>query len=131
MFRCLEVKCLVALHVLVNVLERGWWGHRLHNTETQTMGLVRLMVRILTHNNHLNFLNWCRLETVKDQLFWWINLHSMENYLFAGFVLLLDELVNVLEGFALGVFFEWFCPAAQLFDELIVCQEKVALHGFI
>lgn len=130
MFRRFKVKLFVALHVLVNVLERRWWGNGLHNTETQSMGLVWLMVRILAHNDYLDFLNWSCLETVKDQRFWWVNLDSMENYLFARFVLLLDELVNVLEGFALGVFFKWFRPAAQLFNKLIVCQEKIALHGF-
>ncbi len=55
----------------------------------------------------------------------------MINYFFAGFVLLLDELVNILEGFAFSKLFEWFRPASQLFNELIVCQEKIAVHGFI
>jgi hypothetical protein len=67
MFRGLEVKSFVALHVLINVFERGWWGDRFHNAETQSMGLVWLMVRILTDNNHLNFLYRCGFKTVKNQ----------------------------------------------------------------
>jgi len=69
-----ELNQLIVGQIFVNIFEGRRWRHWLENTETKTVSLVRLMIRILTHYNHLYFVDWGCLKSVKNVLFLGVNL---------------------------------------------------------
>ncbi len=56
------------VELLVDVLERWWWLDTLLHAETQAMRLIRTMVRILSEDDHLDFVKRRAIEGLEDLL---------------------------------------------------------------
>ena len=72
-----QITCLrngraqIILNLLEDVLQRRWKLHPVLYRETQAVSLPRLMVRVLSDDDHLHLVKGTQVESIEDEFSWW------------------------------------------------------------
>ena len=72
-----QITCLrngraqIILNLLEDILQRRWKLHPVLYRETQAVSLPRLMVRVLSDDDHLHLVKGTQVESIEDEFSWW------------------------------------------------------------
>ena len=72
-----QITCLrngraqIILNLLEDILQRRWKLHPVLHRETQAVSLPRLMVRVLSDDDHLHLVKGTQVESIEDEFSWW------------------------------------------------------------
>ena len=68
--RCRNFLAQISLYLFKDILERWRELYAVLYRETQSVGLSRLMIRVLTNDNNLNLIKRAQVKGIENQLTW-------------------------------------------------------------
>ena len=75
--RCRNFLTQISLYLFKDILERWWELYAVLYRETQSVGLSRLMIWVLSDDNNLNLIKRAQVKGIENQLTWRIASRSL------------------------------------------------------